>query len=159
MTAATRSALLLAATLALGLVLGALGMGALQRERRAQLGGLGRPPGFARHVEETIRPRDAAQEARVRPVIARAVDRNQRIIREANAQLRASVDSLRTEMDSLLDDSQRQRLAEMTRGLPPFGPGRGGRPGPGGRPGRRGPPPFERPVDGGPPPPGEPGPR
>ena len=153
MTAATRSGLLLAATLLLGIVLGAAGMGALQRRRRAELGGLGRPPGFARHVTEVIGPRDSAQAARLEPAIARAAARNERIIRAANAGLRGSLDSMRTELAPLLDEAQRERLERMTRLPPPFGP----RPFPRGMRGPRpeGPPP-EGPPPGGPPPDGPP---
>jgi hypothetical protein len=158
MNASTKSALLLAGTLVAGLVLGAAGAGALARQRRAELGTLGRPPGFARHVEEVLQPRDSVQRAQLQPVIERAAARNQRIIREANVNLRGSIDSLRAELAPLLDDAQRDRLARMTRTMPPFGPGRP-RPGMGPMPGRRGPPPFDAPGDDrGPPPPDDAGP-
>ena len=158
MNAATKSTLLLAGTLALGLVLGASGAGAISRQRRAELRTFGRPPGFARHVTEVIQPRDSAQSAQVQPVIERAAERNRRIIRAANDSLRASIDSLRLELAPLLDEPQKERLARMTQTLPPFGAGRPGPggprpqrpPPPGGPEGERGPPP---PEDGGPPPP------
>ena len=159
MTVAMKSALLLAVTLALGLVVGFAGAGSLDRMRRERLGALGRPMGFAGHMEEVISPRDPAQGDQVRPIIARAAERNQRIIREANASLRGSVDSMKAELLPLLDDTQRRRLEDATRGLPPFGipGGRGGRGGPpggppggpgrGGRGGPDGPPPFGPPPD------------
>ncbi|HEU4719911.1 MAG TPA: hypothetical protein VFS59_01005 [Gemmatimonadaceae bacterium] len=154
MSAATKSALLLAVTLALGLVLGAVGAGALERRRREEVGGLRRPPGFARHVLQEIVPRDSAQAALLRPIVARTAERNQAIMRDANARLRSSIDSMRTELAPLLDDAQRARLARMTRLAPPFGPPRPGMPGrrggrPFGPPDGRGPPPGP----GGPPPP------
>ena len=145
MNVATKSALLLGATLALGVVIGLVGAGTLERQRRERLGGLGRPRGFARHIEEAIQPRDAAQAAQVRAIIERAAERNQRMIRGANDALRRSVDSLTSELQPLLDEPQRRRLAEATRGLPPLGGP------PGGRGGRPGPPPFGPPRDGGPP--------
>jgi hypothetical protein len=141
-SAATKSALLLASTLLLGLVLGAVGAGALERQRRAESGGLGRPPGFARHVLHEIEPRDSAQAAQLEPIVVRTAERNQRIIREARERLRSSVDSMRAELSPLLDDAQRERLARATRLEPPFGPPRPG------MPGRRGPPPFGPPRDG-----------
>lgn len=146
MNTSTTSALLLAGTLAAGLVLGAAGAGALARQRRVELGTLGRPPGFARHVEDVLQPRDSAQRARLQPVIERAAARNQRIIRDANVSLRQSIDSLRAELGPLLDDAQRDRLARMTSTMPPFGPGRP-RPGMQRMPGHRGPPPFGAPGD------------
>lgn len=161
MTVGMKSALMLAVTLALGIVLGLAGAGSLDRMRRERLGGLGRPQGFAHHMEEVIDPRDAAQAEQVRSIIARAAERNQRAIREANEFLRHSVDSMKTELQPLLDEAQRRRLDDATRGLPGIGPpGRGGRGGPGGPPGGRGrggrggfdgPPPFGPPPDGAPP--------
>ena len=145
MNVAMKSALLLAATLALGIVFGLVGAGTLERQRRERLGGLGRPPGFSRHIEEVIQPRDAAQAAQVRVIIARAAERNQQMVRNANEALRHSVDSMKAELAPLLDDAQRQRLARATSGLPPLGGpprGRGGRGGPDGPPPGRGPPPF-----------------
>ncbi|MDB4883662.1 MAG: hypothetical protein JWL95_2428 [Gemmatimonadetes bacterium] len=151
MNASTKSALLLAGTLVVGLLLGAAGAGAIARQRRAELGAFGRPPGFARHVIDVIQPRDVAQTAQLQPAIERAAERNRRIIREANGGLRQSIDSLRAELAPLLDEAQRERISRMTRILPPFGPGR---PRPDGfRPRGGGPPPFDRPSeDAGPPP-------
>ncbi|MES2177668.1 MAG: hypothetical protein V4550_07355 [Gemmatimonadota bacterium] len=154
MTAGTKSALLLGATLLVGMVLGAAGAGSLDRQRRERLGGMGRPPGLARHIEEVINPRDGAQAEQLRPIIQRAAERNQLLIRRTNDELRASIDSMRAELDPLLDADQRDRLARATRELPPFGrqggpPGRGGR----GGPPPDGPPPFGPPPRGGPPPP------
>jgi hypothetical protein len=143
MTAGTKSAILLAVTLALGIIVGLAGAGSIDRLRRERLGGLARPMGFARHMEEVIRPRDAAQGDLVRPIIEHAAERNQRIIGDGNLALRQSVDSMKAELLPLLDETQRLRLDEATRGLPPFGPPGG----PGGRGGRGGPRPF------GPPPP------
>ena len=157
MTVATKSALMLAITLALGVVLGLAGAGSLDRMRRDRLNGLGRPQGFANHMEEVIHPRDGVQGDSLRPIIARAAERNRRAIRDANEYLRHSVDSMRAELAPLLDDAQRRRLDEATRGLQAFGPpGRGGRGGPPGRGGRGfdGPPPFGPPRRGGPPPDG-----
>lgn len=147
MSVGAKSAVLLAVTLALGVLIGLAGAGSLERQRRGQLGGLGRPLGFAAHMEEVISPRDGAQGDRVRPIIARAAERNQRLIREANESLRRSIDSMKTELDPLLDESQRRHLDDATRGFPGLGPmGRGGRGGRGGPP-SFGPPPDRPPPD------------
>ena len=145
MTAQVKSALLLLLVLVFGVLLGLGGRGAFERAQFARAGG---PPrgraGLARHMEETIQPRDSAQAAAIRPVLARAAERNRHIIGNVNDALRASIDSMKAELAPLLDDAQRARLDEVTRALPPVGsPGGGppGRFGPPGMGGRRGPPP------------------
>ena len=150
MNVATKSAILLAATLAFGVVLGLVGAGALERARNGPPPGGPRPPGFANHMEEAIQPRDSSQAAQIRPIIARAAERNRAMISNANVALRQSVDSMKAELLPLLDDAQRDRLDRATRALPPIGlpGGRGGR-GRGGPP--EGPPPLGPPREGGPP--------
>ena len=153
----TKSALILAATLALGVALGAVGSGALARGRTERMRELGRPDGFAAHMEEIIRPRDEAQRAALRPALDATARRNGEIIRAAHVQLRAELDSMRARVAPLLDDAQRARLDDFAR-LPPDPfrpPPRGGRP-PGERP-PGGPPPGSPPPGG--PPPGGPPPR
>jgi hypothetical protein len=151
----TRSAaLLLAATLVIGMVLGVLGAGALRpRFERAgppwmgapNPGVRGRPGGFTEHMEEVIAPRDSAQRVVVRGVIDRTAARNRSLIEQLNRTLRASVDSMRGELAPLLSEDQRQRLERAVVRLPAVR-------GPGG-PGPRGPPGDGSPRDGGPPPP------
>jgi hypothetical protein len=140
---AAKSALLLLATLLTGAVLGVLGAGALERRQRDRIEAIGRPRGFAEHMEQVIAPKDSAQRARIRPIIQATIQRNERIVRSANDLLHASIDSMRAELDPLLDPDQRDRLAEVTRRLPPIGLPRPGGPPPGGPPpeGRRPPPP------------------
>ena len=147
----TRSAaLLVGATLMLGVLLGVLGAGALrprfERTGPPPMGApppRGRPGGFAEHMEEVIAPRDSAQRAAVRVVIERTAVRNRSLIEQLNRSLHASVDSMRVELAPLLSEDQRLRLERATDRLPAVrGPGA---PGPGGPP-RDGPPP------GGPPP-------
>jgi hypothetical protein len=144
MSGTVRAALLLAATLAVGWALGIVSGGALARQRRERIEALRRPPGFAAHLESVIRPRDEAQRAAVRPVLEVVGARNERVIRDANAALRAGVDSLRAVLAPLLDAEQRARLDAEIRRLPPLRPGGGG-----GRP--PGPPPFGPPPFGPPP--------
>lgn len=143
MSPAAKSALLLLATLLTGAVLGVLGAGALERRQRDRIEAIGRPRGFAEHMEQVIAPKDSAQRARIRPIIQATIQRNERIVRSANDLLHASIDSMRAELDPLLDPDQRDRLAEVTRRLPPIGLPRPGGPPPGGPPpeGRRPPPP------------------
>ena len=144
MTASLKSALVLAATLALGVLLGVLGAGRLAQYRRDQLRGLRRPPAFAEHLERVIGPRDEVQRAALHPLIDATGRRNDRIIRDANDRLRAGMDSLRAALDPLLDADQRARLDRELPGLsgpfqpagpppagpPPAGPPPGPPPGP-----------------------------
>lgn len=158
MTAAMKSSLILGATLLLGVMIGLVGQGTLQRTRL-----LGGPPpsrkdGFAAHMREVLQLRED-QRATVLPILAATADANQQVIDAARRQLRVLVDSMAKAMAPLLDDAQRARLAERIQALPnPFPPPPDGRgPPPDGRgPPRdgRGPPPDGRgPPPGAPPPP------
>ena len=149
MNVTRRAALLLIATLAIGIILGALGAGAVRPRfeggppRMGPPGPRdgGRPGGFAEHMLEVIAPRDSAQATAVRVVVERAAVRNRGLIEHLNGSLRASVDSMRGELAPLLAADQRDRLEHATNQLPPVrGPGA---PGPRGRPG--GPPEREPP--------------
>ena len=138
MQTAAKSLLLLTFTLVVGFALGLFADAMLVRSRRDRINRMGRPPGMVAHLERVIQPRDSAQAAAIRPLLQRAVDGNEAIIREANAKLRTNMDSLRVTLSPSLDADQRTRLErELTR-LPRVGvPGGRGR---GGQRGRRGPP-------------------
>ncbi|MEO7179881.1 MAG: hypothetical protein ABI141_03525 [Gemmatimonadaceae bacterium] len=160
MNVSRSAALLLLATLAIGILLGALGAGALRPrlERRPPFAGppgspgmrgQGRPGGrfgFAEHMVEVIAPRDSAQSAAVRVIIERTAAHNRALIEQLNGSLRASVDSMRSELAPILDAGQRDRLERATNQLPPVrGPGAPGRRGGPGGPRPDGPPPREGP--------------
>ncbi len=129
----TRSAaILLIATLAIGVVLGMLGAGAMRPRlegpppREGPSGppgprGQGRPGGFAEHMQQVIEPRGPEQAAAVRVVVERTAARNHALIEQLNGSLRASVDSMRSELGPLLDAEQRERLERATNQLPPVG--------------------------------------
>lgn len=144
MNASLRSTLLLALTLAVGVLFGAVGGGALARLQRDRVRDLRRPPGFVAHLEEVIRPRDGAQRDAIHPLLEATAAANDRVIRDANDRLRARMDSLRAALAPLLDADQRERLDREMRGLGP-----GFRPGP--PPPRPGPPPDRPPPPGVPP--------
>ncbi len=134
-----KSTLLLLGTLLLGVMLGMVGQGMLQRERAAQVGELRRPPGFVAHMSQMIDPTDAQRDTVTAILEATAVE-NQRVIDEAQRTLRASLNAMRTRLAPVLTEAQRNRLASMERLPDPFRPLPRGA----GRP------------DGGPPPPGGP---
>ena len=151
----TKSSVILIATLLLGVAIGLVGQGALQRAmhdpRGPRNGERARPSGFVARMESVLQLR-ADQQAPVRPLLESTADQNQRVIDDAHSRLRAQLDTLRTTLAPLLDEPQRARLADEAQRLPdPFRPpppppprGGGGPPGDG-----RGLPPDDR---GGPPP-------
>lgn len=155
-----KAAMILLGTLFLGVALGAVGTGALARQRNERVQDLRRPNGFVAHMEDVIRPKDSVQHAAIVPRLEATARTNDSIIRWANEQLRATLDSMRAALAPLLEPEQRQRLDAVGRLPDPFGPpGRGGRGGPPPQEGR-GPPPQDGhdgpprgpPPRGGPPP-------
>ena len=136
MTANTKSMLLLAMTLVTGFALGLFADASLVRGRRDRIDGMRRPPGFVAHMESVIQPHSDAQRDSIRPILENVARTNQQTIRDVNVHLRAALDSMRTALGPMLDESQRDRLAREVEHMPdPFRPG--------GR-GRGGPPPFGR---------------
>jgi len=157
MKAEAKSLLLLLGTLSLGVLLGAAGTGAVQRERRQEAEEIRRPGGFVEHMLEVIRPRDEAQRNAILPVVRATGERNREIMRAAHTQLRDALDSMRARLDPQLDAGQRARLEEFARMPPPPPPPPRGnaRPGRPGAPGEWGPPPPPRDRNAPPPPPRE----
>ncbi|MFH1568711.1 MAG: hypothetical protein ABIL09_12000 [Gemmatimonadota bacterium] len=112
MNARAKSALVLVATLVIGMVLGALLFGMVQRERFRPAMRLARPDRFMASVEEVIRPRDEAQRHAVREVLERFDEQMKRNREQAAVHMRAELDSLQTSLSPLLDQTQRQHLRE-----------------------------------------------
>ena len=144
MTPRSRSALLLGGTLVLGMILGALVVGAVGQWRAGRIVDMRRPSGFVEELYRVIRPRDAEQRQAIRPIIEHVAQRNNEIMRDANEQLRDVLAELVEELAPLLDPVQRERLERFARAprREPFGPrgGPGRPPPPGGRDPRRAPP-------------------
>jgi hypothetical protein len=153
MSTQIKSLILLAATLIVGFTLGLFADATLVRGRRQRIDDLRRPPGLVAHLEDVIQPHDAAQADSIRPVLERLAQDNQQLMRELNGRIHARMDSAIVTLSAMLDSSQKERLTEELRRMPPVGPGgRGGRGRRGGPGGPGGPPPGEGP----PPPPPEP---
>ena len=133
MKTAARSRLLLAATLLLGMVLGALLVGAIGQWLARPPGG---PDGFVGHMERMLRPRDEAQRDAMRPIFEAADARNREIIDETREGMRRALVQMRSELEPLLDPEQLQRLDRFIKGNrgDPFPPPGGPPPGPGRRP-------------------------
>ncbi len=117
-----KSSVILLSTLALGVALGVMGQGAIQRSRGGPDARVGpgtpgaRQPGFVMHMKEILQLR-ADQDATVGPVLEATARVNRRVIDAARAELRIAVDSMSITLAPMLDEAQRQRLAEQTRKL------------------------------------------
>jgi hypothetical protein len=129
MSNSVRAWLLLVVTLGLGIAIGLLSAGALQERRTARVNDIRRPGGFVEHVRDVIRPTSDSQWNAIRPLVEATSLQNIDRQRTHDSTIRAALDSLRSRLDPLLDNRQRERLARFV----PVRPG-----GPGGPPGRRG---------------------
>lgn len=152
-----KAAAWIAATFVVGTAFGMVLNGALSKQSVAPApiarpqGEQGPPMGFVDEMERLIQPHDDNQREQLRPFLERTDNANRTIVDGARIAMRAALDSLRANVAPLLDDQQRQRLADF--GGPPEGRGApgmrgGGPPGlDGGRGGRgrggRGEPGFE----------------
>jgi hypothetical protein len=148
MSARMKAVLALGLTFALGLALGGLGAGWLSRQREEEMRRAMRDDGggFVALMERLIEPKDAAQQAQLKPLLEETDRRNRAIVDGARADMRGALDSLRVRLATVVDASQLERFDEFSRRQ-----STDGRPAPGlGPPGRR--PPPGGPPPGGPPP-------
>ena len=122
-----KSITIVGGTLALGVVLGLLLQGTLQRLRNDRMGQLRHEHGFVRHLASIIRPR-ADQRAAIMPLLEATGARNQQIIDSAQAELRSTLEGMRAKLGPILDADQRKRMDALGRLPDPFRPG-GGPPG------------------------------
>ncbi len=135
MKARTKSALLLLATLTVGVLIGALGASALLNQRLDQLRALRERGGFTERMEEIIQPKDEAQRAAIHAVLERTHERYMLSRRQFFAELAAGRDSLQAELAPLLTPEQQARLDEwFARDQLRRGRGRSDRRPPSGRP-------------------------
>ena len=112
MTARSKSILMLATTLVIGMVLGALLFGTVQRQRFGDALRLVRPDRFVASVEQVIQPVDERQRQAVRRALEGFDDQMQRSRGEMAQRMRAELDSLQSRLSPLLDEAQRARLRE-----------------------------------------------
>jgi hypothetical protein len=143
MKTGTKGTLILVATFAIGIVVGALLEATLARDRIERLRGFRGARQFAPRIEQILQPRDEEQARAIREVLDRAAERNAEIFRRARDDMQSLIDSLRAELEPLLDEQQLQRLDRLGRGPKeqPF-EGEPPRRRPGGRPLPRDQPPF-----------------
>lgn len=127
-----KTAAILIGTLLLGGVLGALLLGSIRGEREAAREEIGRPGGGARHIERIIQPRDGEQRRAVMQVLRKWRERHRAVLEETHRQLREGFDSMKAELEPILDEDQRERLEQeaerLRRHPPPHRPRGMGRP-------------------------------
>lgn len=108
----TKSAAILLATLALGVVLGMLAQGTLTRDRDRRVAEVRTEPGFVSLVEEVIQPRPD-QVADVRAVLEASARSYDSVVAASREDVRAVLDSMKVRLAPILDDRQRERLSRM----------------------------------------------
>jgi hypothetical protein len=110
MKAYTKSILIILATLAVGMLIGGLGGGAITSHRLDQIKSLSYEEGFIQRAEEVIMPESAAQRAEIRPILERAAAERAALRVAYKAQKAALLDSMRAQLGPLLADEQQERL-------------------------------------------------
>ena len=112
MKARTKSALLLVATLVVGLLVGAVTTGAIVNNRLDQIRAMRSQGGFIGMLEEVIEPTDEAQRAQIRAALERSEARFSETRRECRGLYAAGRDSMRADLASVLTPAQQTRLDE-----------------------------------------------
>ena len=110
MTARTKSALILVATLVVGILLGALGTSVVFNQRLEKIIAIGQPDGFSLTLEEVIQPHDEAQRAQIRAVLRQTGQRMHEQRRAHFEDLIGLFDSTRAALEPLLTDEQKERF-------------------------------------------------
>lgn len=152
----TKSALLLAAVLLLGVAIGILVAGALHNRRLERIAHLRTGPGIAQLVERAVRPESEEQREQIRAIMEEASPRFAELFRRTQEDMRALSDSVMGELETILSPEQMEALRrhmDLRRGPPSrdrWTPDRRpGSPRPGGRSLRRPPPDTLPPPPGG----------
>lgn len=133
----TKSIALLVATLLLGIILGAVLNAWWARERFERLRRLRTPGGFEQIVTRTLEPTSPEQRRGIEAVVGRTAKRLDSLRAGHWRAVRATVDSMRVDLEPILTEEQIERLKRRTRmhrpgpfvGPPGRPPGPGG-PGP-----------------------------
>ena len=131
MTTRTKSVLILTATLVLGMVLGALLFGSVQRHRFRHALSLARPQHFTADLERVLQPRDDAEAQAIGAILDRFNTHMRNDRQQRSDAMRAGLDSLESQLAPILSEDQRTRLRQhltqhkgAVRRPPPFGRGR-----------------------------------
>ncbi len=110
MSTRTKSALLLAGVLVLGILLGALASGSMFNRRLGRIAELRTPKGMAFVLEKVVRPETEEQRRAFREVIEEIAPGYAEIFERTGAELTALNDSLLARVRPLLTPEQTERL-------------------------------------------------
>lgn len=111
----TKSIALLVATLLLGIVLGAVLNAWWARERFERLRRLRTPGGFEQIVIRTLKPTSPEQRRNIEAVVGRTAQRLDSLRTRHWSEVRATVDSMRVDLEPILTDEQRKTLTRRIR--------------------------------------------
>ena len=152
----TKSAFLLLAVLALGVVVGILVSGVLHNRRMDRIARIRTGPGIVQLVERAVQPESEEQRAQIREIMEGAAPRFAETFQRTQEEMRTLSDSVMSELEAVLTPEQLESLRShmlLRRGRPPADEWRGKE-----RQGRRPPREGGSPPDGRPPPPPDGGP-
>lgn len=110
MSTRTKSILLLAGTLLLGMLLGALGSGTVFNRRLASIAELRTSRGMAFVLEEVVRPETPEQRQAFREVVEATAPEYADVFERTGTELRALNDSVLARVRPLLSEDQAERL-------------------------------------------------
>lgn len=111
------SALVLFGTLLLGIVLGALGGGAIRHHRHYSMHGLHDRDGLASYMLDAIEPRDDVQRRAILPHVERAAATTTTELGTVHERLLTELTALRDSLRPILTDDQLRRLDDAMFGL------------------------------------------
>jgi hypothetical protein len=100
---------IIVATLIIGIVLGAVGRGALQKHHHQKLDSIERTEMFLSRVNEVVNP-DSSQKPKVEKIAKRAAERVEILFDHHQAEMAIIVDSMKSELSETLRPEQQQRL-------------------------------------------------
>lgn len=109
MSTRTKTLIIILSTLIIGITIGALGSGALRKSRMDRFDKMDHSSRFFRVMERIIQP-DAKQKAALDRVIEKYSDHMSSIHARHQDELSAIFDSMRTELNALLTEEQKDRL-------------------------------------------------
>ena len=122
MTASTKSAILLLATLIVGVLIGFLASSVLVNQRLAKITEMRERGGLNRVMLGVIQPVDEAQAEQIRAILEPAVEEFIQMSRETAQRRRAVMDSVKKDLEAVLTPEQQERLDMWTsRGMLPPG--------------------------------------
>lgn len=110
----TKVTLIIVGTLAIGVVLGAVGRGALMKHHHEKLDSMERTELFLSRVNEVVDP-DSSQKPKVEEIAKRTAERIDILFEHHQTQMAILVDSMKNELSTVLRPEQQQRLShELT---------------------------------------------